>query len=129
VILTRICIKIQHELLRSNKSLMMFHYQSFLKSPRIFLLKLQLCWMFVPQAIKMTTQLSLPGMNTSHDLIFGAYRVCDMIHTETAQEQHTTIEISTESTTNNYNITDPDQQLQHLNKIVLWFFWTARSVS
>jgi hypothetical protein len=93
---------------------------------------LDVCATSRPEAIEMTSQLSLPGMNTSHDLIYGAYRVCDMIHTETAQEPHyyrnfnrinneqLQLDIEAQNWLDIYNMTDPDQQLQHLNKIVLW---------
>jgi hypothetical protein len=38
---------------------------------------IDLCITNEPDSLIMFSQLSLPGMKTEHDLIYGSYRVCD----------------------------------------------------
>jgi hypothetical protein len=40
---------------------------------------LDLCATNKPASFKLFTQLSPPGMNTAHDLIYGAYKICDTL--------------------------------------------------
>jgi Reverse transcriptase (RNA-dependent DNA polymerase) len=93
---------------------------------------IDICASCDPDSIKMFSQISLPGMNTGHDLIYGSYEICEVAQNNVEVPHHfyrsydrihmeqLIADIEAQDWSAIYNMSDPDQQLQHFNKIIIW---------
>jgi hypothetical protein len=92
---------------------------------------LDICATSEPEAVKMFSQLSLPEMNTGHDMIYGSYKICEIAQNTAAlphyyrdygridlEQLQSDLMVQTWDAI--YDMYDPEEQLQHFNSIVLW---------
>jgi hypothetical protein len=93
---------------------------------------IDICATTQPGSIKMFSQLSLPEMSSEHDLIYGSYKICEVVEAPPENVPHlyrSYSRINMEQLYHDvnaqnwhaiYDMPDPDEQLRHFNAIVLW---------
>jgi hypothetical protein len=79
------------------------------------------------------TQIAWPEINTEHDLIYGSYKIIDAVNQDSSKDitqcyrsysrinmEQLQADVKTQNCFAIFELTDPDEQLQHFNHITLW---------
>jgi Reverse transcriptase (RNA-dependent DNA polymerase) len=96
---------------------------------------IDICATCEPDSIDFFTQLSLPEMNTDHDLIYGSYKIAETANLNSPVQapqyyrsysrinmEQLQADVNAQNWSAIFDMPDPDDQLQLFNSIILWLF-------